>query len=110
MKLVHRDIKPSNVLISSDGGTVKWADFGLSKTVESNGRFQMSGMKGTSGYMAPEVLKNLKNLTLKSDIFSAGCVFFQVLAEGEHPFGSKEDSTHKIDSNIINGKPINIAS
>ena len=48
--LVHRDLKPENVLIwvSPKNGEVlmKWADFGLSKSVNERGTFSMSGVKG----------------------------------------------------------------
>ena len=61
--LVHRDIKPENVLIlvNSKNGKIlmKWADFGLSKSVNKRRTFTMSGVKGTTGWLAPELLKLL---------------------------------------------------
>lgn len=117
MKLVHRDIKPQNVLISSSRPVqMKWADFGLCKSVQSNGAFSVSGIKGTSTYIAPEMLKvsnsdRTKVATTQSDVFSSGCLFFEFLTQGEHPFGSKsEDSSFTIDSNILKGSPVNIES
>jgi serine/threonine protein kinase len=63
-KLIHRDIKPENVLISIDSTTelvtIKWADFGLSKFVNERGTFTLSGIKGTTNYFAPELLKKIK--------------------------------------------------
>nr|CAG4647940.1 EOG090X076T [Moina brachiata] len=100
--LVHRDIKPENILIADDDGfvRVKVGDFGLSKPVSIGGSYEMSGIKGTEEWMAPELLeflhrfqeaclmptpeklKELETLlyeqhaSIKSDVFSAGCVFF----------------------------------
>lgn len=55
---VHRDIKPSNVLIYNREALplMKWADFGLSKPVNERGTFSLSGIRGTTNWIAPEVL------------------------------------------------------
>ncbi|XP_046645722.1 putative ankyrin repeat protein RF_0381 isoform X2 [Daphnia pulicaria] len=117
--LIHRDIKPENVLISvgSDDQkvTMKWADFGLSKPVNERGTFSMSGIKGTTNWMAPELLKGYSaghrsnamptRGTIKSDIFAEGLVFGYYLGKGVHPFGSNR---LKIPSNIEKGKPVNM--
>lgn len=103
--LIHRDIKPENVLISksSDGSPLaKWGDFGLSKAMERE-ECTMSGEKGTYCYWAPEIWKMWKNghllgeknadkkvMTIMSDIFSTGCVFFKFCTNGIHPFGDDE--------------------
>jgi serine/threonine protein kinase len=119
--LIHRDIKPENVLISvgSDDQkvTMKWADFGLSKPVNERGTFSMSGIKGTTNWMAPELLKEYSaghrsnampiRGTIKSDIFAEGLVFGYYLGKGVHPFGSNR---LKIPSNIEKGKPVNMES
>lgn len=82
--IVHRDIKPENVLIvsSPNGPILKWADFGLSRPVNLNGSYTMSGVKGTRKWMAPELLElddedsklqNEHKGTILSDVISAGC-------------------------------------
>lgn len=112
-KLVHRDIKPHNVLISGTRpAKVKWGDFGLSKPIHTDGAYTLSGIIGTKTYMAPEVLKASpgSKATAQSDVFSAGCLFFEILTDGEHPFGSKQDSHAIIDSNIMEDSPTNIES
>lgn len=115
---IHRDIKPANVLISSsiDPVTLKWADFGLCKEVSGNETFEMSAARGTAYWMAPEVLQCLnseggvetnKKGSTKSDVFSAGCLFFKFVTK-RHPFGNKlaTEVTHNIESN----NPINFSN
>jgi serine/threonine-protein kinase/endoribonuclease IRE1 len=101
--LIHRDIKPENVLIWTNSGNgqvlMKWADFGLSKPVNERGTFSMSGVKGTTGWLAPELLKLLDDEetvegeseirgTVKTDVFEEGLVFGYYLTGGVHLFGS----------------------
>lgn len=89
---IHRDIKPENILISKPDPIVKmkWADFGLSKAVNKNGSCSLSGTCGTTNWIAPEVLclreDRKSRITTRSDIFSAGLVFFYFLTRGLHPF------------------------
>uniref|UniRef100_A0A8D1JET1 Serine/threonine-protein kinase/endoribonuclease IRE2 n=1 Tax=Sus scrofa TaxID=9823 RepID=A0A8D1JET1_PIG len=95
LHIVHRDLKPGNVLIAGpDGqgrGRVVLSDFGLCKKLPA-GRCSFSlrsGIPGTEGWMAPELLQLLPpdSPTSAVDIFSAGCVFYYVLSGGSHPFG-----------------------
>ncbi len=120
--LVHRDVKPENVLIHLNSTTrrvvMKWADFGLSKRVNENGTFTMTGVRGTYDYFAPEILKLLdeasstenedkKRGTVKSDVFAEGLVFGYFISGGVHPFGS---SSYKIGKNVRTNKPVNLPS
>jgi len=95
--IVHRDIKPENVLISLSPKEVllKWSDFGLSKITSSDGNYSMSGWKGTLEYLAPEIIANKNNIikkdqsqkiliTVMSNMFACGCVFFKLLTKGTH--------------------------
>uniref|UniRef100_A0A7N5JP51 Serine/threonine-protein kinase/endoribonuclease IRE2 n=1 Tax=Ailuropoda melanoleuca TaxID=9646 RepID=A0A7N5JP51_AILME len=110
LHIVHRDLKPANVLIAGpDGpdsrGRVVLSDFGLCKKLPA-GRYSFSlrsGIPGTEGWMAPELLQLLPSDSPTSavDIFSAGCVFYYVLSGGSHPFG---DSLYR-QANILAGTP-----
>uniref|UniRef100_A0A673UQ98 Serine/threonine-protein kinase/endoribonuclease IRE2 n=1 Tax=Suricata suricatta TaxID=37032 RepID=A0A673UQ98_SURSU len=110
LHIVHRDLKPTNVLIAGpDGpqgrGRVVLSDFGLCKKLPA-GRCSFSlrsGIPGTEGWMAPELLQLLPpdSPTSAVDIFSAGCVFYYVLSGGSHPFG---ESLYR-QANILAGAP-----
>uniref|UniRef100_A0AAY4BXN2 Serine/threonine-protein kinase/endoribonuclease IRE1 n=1 Tax=Denticeps clupeoides TaxID=299321 RepID=A0AAY4BXN2_9TELE len=95
LNIVHRDLKPHNILVSmpSTHGRVRAmiSDFGLCKklAVGRNSFSRRSGVPGTEGWIAPEVLneESKHNPTCTVDIFSAGCVFYYVVSQGSHPFG-----------------------
>lgn len=82
LKIIHRDLKPSNILVASDG-TVKIADFGLSKimTIEEQ---SMTGGVGTQKFMAPEVIDELE-YDEKVDVYSFGVLAFFILSGGQLP-------------------------
>ncbi|EEC17681.1 serine threonine protein kinase, putative, partial [Ixodes scapularis] len=93
LDIVHRDVKPHNVLISRRNavGEAKAmiSDFGLCKKL-SQGRLSFSrksGVTGTEGWIAPEMLSGHGRATKAVDVFSLGCVFYYVLSGGRHPFG-----------------------
>lgn len=122
LDIVHRDIKPHNVLISFPDQKgrvfVMISDFGLCKRLEVgiNSFSKKSGMIGTEGWMAPELLDDMaesiqeqfenpeeskkKRITKSVDVFSLGCVYYFVLSGGFHPFG---DSIRR-QSNIISNQ------
>jgi serine/threonine protein kinase len=81
--VIHRDIKPSNIMIKKNN-QVCIIDFGISITNETN-RLTGTGMTmGTPEYMSPEQCEN-RNLTLQSDIYNLGIVFYEMLS-GDPPF------------------------
>ncbi|EGG23961.1 putative protein serine/threonine kinase [Cavenderia fasciculata] len=73
--LIHRDIKSENVFIGAND-TLKIGDFGLA--TKSGATTKNHGKVGTYNYSAPEVL-NGKSYDRSADIFSLGCVFYEVL-------------------------------
>ncbi|KAF1651362.1 Serine/threonine-protein kinase/endoribonuclease IRE1, partial [Aptenodytes patagonicus] len=107
LSIVHRDLKPCNILISipNHHGQIRAviSDFGLCKKLQGGRQsFSLrSGIPGTEGWIAPEVLQEApkENPTCAVDIFSAGCVFYYVVSEGQHPFG---DSLRR-QANILSG-------
>ena len=84
--MVHRDIKPENLLLTTDGSTLV-ADFGIARALsEGEDRLTQTGMSvGTTAYMSPEQAAGERSVDGRSDIYSLGCVLYEMLA-GEPPF------------------------
>jgi serine/threonine-protein kinase len=84
--IVHRDIKPENILISGDAVFV--LDFGVARAlIDSTGdRLTRTGLTvGTPTYMSPEQITAERNIDLRSDIYSLGCVVYEMIS-GVPPF------------------------
>ena len=89
--IIHRDIKPENILLS-DGHAVV-ADFGIARAIDLAGVQQLTrtgmGGPGTPAYMSPEQLLGDHQLDGRTDIYSLGCVLYEMLT-GKPPFAGKE--------------------
>jgi eukaryotic-like serine/threonine-protein kinase len=94
---IHRNIKPSNIILN-ESGVPKITDYGIAQAAGKN--LQM-GFWGSPDYMSPEQLKG-KPVTLQSDIFSLGCILYELL-RGHKPFGA--DSQYAVINKIINNNP-----
>ena len=86
--IVHRDIKPENILLEEKGNSfdVKIVDFGAAARISPSGK--VTGMIGTSYYIAPEVLSG--SYTEKCDEWSCGVILY-ILLTGKPPFAGSDD-------------------
>jgi serine/threonine-protein kinase len=102
--VVHRDIKPANIMIES-GDRVKVTDFGIAKATDSGEHLTVTGsLLGTPSYMSPEQAKGAA-LDGRSDLFSVGCVLYEMLA-GKKAF--RGDSITGLIFKIITEEPPSI--
>jgi len=84
--VVHRDIKPENILLASGHAVV--ADFGIARAIDAAGgeHLTRTGIAlGTPAYMSPEQATGERDLDGRSDLYSLGCVLYEMLA-GRPPF------------------------
>ena len=84
--VVHRDIKPENILLESGHAVV--ADFGLARAIHASALDDLSSSglaMGTPYYMSPEQSAAADQVDGRSDVYSLGCVLYEMLA-GEPPF------------------------
>jgi serine/threonine-protein kinase len=100
--VIHRDIKPENILIAMDG-SVKIADFGLSRILENESEQEaLTGthqVMGTPRYMAPEQLEGSRGVDHRADIYSLGVVFYEMLT-GELPIGRFAAPSKKVEIDV----------
>lgn len=76
--IIHRDISPQNVLVSWNG-EVRIIDFGIAKAASQSTHTQAGVLKGKYGYMSPEQVRGGVVLDGRSDIFSIGTLFWELL-------------------------------
>jgi len=74
-KIIHRDVKSSNILVT-ESGSIKIADFGISKETTSGSDSTMTGFMGTSSYMSPEMIQGTR-YSEKVDVYSFGILLLE---------------------------------
>ena len=81
--IIHRDLKPQNIMIKDDG-QIKITDFGIAMALNSTQLTQTNSVMGSVHYLPPEQASG-KGCTIKSDIYSMGIIFYELLT-GNLPF------------------------
>ena len=96
--VIHRDLKPSNVMVMASG-EAKVTDFGIAKVLGSTKLTRTGTAMGSAHYMSPEQIRRPETVDVRSDIYSLGCVFYEVLT-GRPPFGEKDASGTESDYEV----------
>ena len=99
--VIHRDIKPSNIMLSKSG-SVKITDFGIAQI--KSGQTASKGVIGSPSYMSPEQAME-KSVGNTSDIFSLGCVLYELLT-GKQAFAG--DNHFSVMYKIVQEEPVPI--
>jgi eukaryotic-like serine/threonine-protein kinase len=101
--VIHRDLKPQNVM-RDKAGRILVMDFGLARTLQGDGMTQTGALVGTMEYMSPEQAL-AKDLDQRSDIFSAGLIFYELLT-GVMPYRADSALASLIRRTQERAKPI----
>jgi len=99
--VTHRDLKPQNIMIDTEGNA-RVMDFGIACSMETKGQTEAGMIIGTPEYMSPEQAEG-KEADARSDIYSLGVVFYEMLT-GQVPFTG--DSSMSIALGHINQIPL----
>jgi len=100
-RVMHRDVKPANVLIVS-GGVIKLADLGLGRVFGTFSQGVANSRVGTPYYMAPERLPEDGAYSYSSDVWSTGCLLYEMSAL-RTPFYTDSGDLYSLGQKILSG-------
>jgi len=107
--IIHRDLKPSNVFLQQNGpypDMVKILDFGVAKLVDASFTItRTTQVLGTPVYMAPEQIRSSKQAREAADIYSIGCILYELLTK-QPPFAA--NNRPELTMKILNDPPESI--
>lgn len=103
--IIHRDIKTSNIMLTKQD-QAKIMDFGLSKSLSGTQITKTIAVLGTVAYMSPEQARG-ETLDVRSDIWSLGVVFFEMLT-GKRPFKGSHDQV--VIYSLLNDDPPRVSA
>jgi serine/threonine-protein kinase len=92
--IVHRDVKPSNVLLDQDKHAML-IDFGIALAMGEERRTRTGQIVGTPAYMSPEQIARPKSIDHRSDVYSVGCVFYEMHFAIQHAHVTKRPMNPK---------------
>ena len=109
LKIIHRDVSPQNILVSW-AGEVKLTDFGIAKSIVRQEKTVDGTLRGKLEYMAPEQAR-LSEVDHRADIFSLGCVLYEMI-QGAPPFrGDNElETLERLRRGVMEVSPIELAA
>jgi serine/threonine protein kinase/tetratricopeptide (TPR) repeat protein len=104
--VIHRDIKPENILFIAGNAVV--ADFGIARAISAGGwdEWKLAGPAGTPAYMSPEQGRGGSRVDGRSDLYSLGCVLYEMLT-GAPPFRGNTPEELVAQHQAVEPEPVN---